>query len=55
MPVLGLAGPGYNWLNAVLSRKATNLHVIKIENCGHFIAEEQPEETTRFLIEFLKD
>ncbi|MEI9961112.1 MAG: alpha/beta hydrolase [Limisphaerales bacterium] len=55
MPVLGVAGPGYNWLNAILSRKATNQHVIKIEKCGHFIAEEQPEEMTRLLIAFLQD
>jgi pimeloyl-ACP methyl ester carboxylesterase len=54
MPVLGLAGPGYNWLKDTLERHAANVKVVKIPNCGHFIAEEKPDETIRYLNEFLE-
>jgi len=54
MPVLGLAGLGYSWLKAVLSRKATNLRVLKVANSGHFIAEGQPDAAIRLLVEFLE-
>ena len=54
MPVLGLAGPGYGWLKDTLERHATDVRVIKIPNCGHFIAEEKPDETIRYLNEFLE-
>jgi pimeloyl-ACP methyl ester carboxylesterase len=54
MPVLGLGGPGYDWLKATLEAKATDLRVIKVEDSGHFIAEEKPEDTLAYLTEFLK-
>jgi pimeloyl-ACP methyl ester carboxylesterase len=54
MPVLGLGGPGYSWLKATLSGKATDLRVIKVEGSGHFIAEEKPEATLGYLADFLK-
>ncbi|BAV06918.1 Pimeloyl-ACP methyl ester carboxylesterase [Filimonas lacunae] len=53
MPVLGLGGPGYGWLNYTLPKKATNVKVVKVENSGHFVPEEQPAvavaEIKRFL------
>ncbi|EPX55563.1 alpha/beta hydrolase fold having protein [Cystobacter fuscus DSM 2262] len=54
MPVLGLGGPGFGWLKATLSGKATDLRVIKVEGSGHFIAEEKPEATLGYLADFLK-
>lgn len=53
MPVLGIAGPGYNWLKSTLERKAVDLHVVRLPDSGHFVHEEQPEETVRHLLEFL--
>jgi len=52
MPVLGLAGPGYGWLNASLTAKATNSHTVHMDS-GHFVQEEAPAETTKLMIEFL--
>jgi pimeloyl-ACP methyl ester carboxylesterase len=54
MPVLALGGPGYAWLKAALEQKTTNLTVYKLADSGHFIAEEQPEETLKYLIPFLE-
>ncbi|WP_224362156.1 alpha/beta fold hydrolase [Hyalangium versicolor] len=54
MPVLALGGPGYGWLKATLSGKATDLRAIKVEGSGHFIAEEKPEATVGYLTDFLK-
>jgi pimeloyl-ACP methyl ester carboxylesterase len=54
MPVLGLAGPGYGWLRAVLLNKASNVNVVKIPNCGHFVQEEQPDVASRWFIEFFE-
>ncbi|WP_205927590.1 alpha/beta fold hydrolase [Rhizobium sp. P40RR-XXII] len=54
MPVLALGGPGYVWLKTTLERKATDLKAFKIADSGHFIAEEQPEETLKYITDFLK-
>lgn len=54
MPVLGIAGPGYNWLNSVMTATATNVNVVKIPDCGHFIPEEKPDVASKMLIEFLR-
>ena len=47
MPVLGVAGPGYGWLSPTLAEKATTANTIHLENSGHFVQEEAPQETTR--------
>jgi pimeloyl-ACP methyl ester carboxylesterase len=52
MPVLGLGSTGYAWLQAAVTPRATNFRLVKIENSGHYIQEEQPEVTSRLLIEF---
>lgn len=53
MPVLGLGGPGYEWLSYVLPKKASDVKIVKVDNSGHFVPEEQPvvavEEIRRFL------
>jgi pimeloyl-ACP methyl ester carboxylesterase len=54
MPVLALGGPGYGWLAYVMPPKATDLKVVRIENSGHFIAEEVPDVLLGHLDQFLK-
>lgn len=53
MPVLGIAGPGYGWLSATLAAKATNVRTVQLQDSGHFVQEEAPQETTRLILEFL--
>ena len=52
MPVLGLGSTGYGWLRAAVTPKATNFRLVKVENSGHFMQEEQPEFVARTLVEF---
>ena len=52
MPVLGLASTGYDWLKASVTPKATNFRLVKVENSGHFIQEEQPEVMVKLFLEF---
>jgi pimeloyl-ACP methyl ester carboxylesterase len=54
MPVLGLGGStfGYELLQATLVPKAADVRIVRIENSGHFIPEEQPETASRHLIDF---
>jgi pimeloyl-ACP methyl ester carboxylesterase len=52
MPVLGIAGPGFDWLNASLAAKATNARAVHLKDSGHFVQEEAPEETARLILEF---
>ena len=54
MPVLGLGSTGYGWLKAAVTPKATDFRLVKVENSGHFMQEEQPEFVTKSLIEFFK-
>lgn len=54
MPVLGLAGPGYEWLKATLATKATDAKVVRIANSGHFVQEEQPAATSAAMLEFFR-
>jgi pimeloyl-ACP methyl ester carboxylesterase len=54
MPILGLGGPGYGWLADTLNRHATHVKTIKLQDSGHFIAEEQPQEMLSSVADFLK-
>lgn len=54
MPILGLGGPGYAWLADTLNRHATDVKAIKLQDSGHFIAEEQPQEMLSSVADFLK-
>jgi pimeloyl-ACP methyl ester carboxylesterase len=49
---IGLGSTGYDWLKASVTSKATNFRLVKIENSGHFMQEEQPEVVERLLAEF---
>ena len=52
MPVLGLGSTGYGWLKAAVTPKAANFRLVKIENSGHFMQEEQPEVVSSLLVDF---
>ena len=54
MPILGMGGPGYEWVRAIVGSKSTNFTAVKVENSGHFIQEEQPEFVTETMVDFLK-
>jgi pimeloyl-ACP methyl ester carboxylesterase len=54
MPVLGIAGPGYDYLKLRLTAQATDLQMVKVENAGHFIPEEQPAVLIENLTKFLR-
>lgn len=54
MPVLGVGGPAYLRLKAMLQTKAPGAATFQIVNCGHFIAEEQPLALLHYLSDFLK-
>jgi len=52
VPVLGLGSIGYENLKLTLPQVALNFKVVRIENSGHYIVEEQPETTAQHLIDF---
>jgi pimeloyl-ACP methyl ester carboxylesterase len=54
MPVLGLGGPGFDWLRFTLPNKTTDPKIVKIEQSGHFIAEEKPADVIEEIKDFLK-
>ncbi|RZJ78798.1 MAG: alpha/beta hydrolase [Flavobacterium sp.] len=53
MPVLGIGGSGYSMLKMSLSNATTDSQLKKVEDCGHFILAEKPNETAKFIIDFL--
>ena len=53
MPVLAIGGPGYGWMQTVLTPKTTDLKMIKAEGSGHFVPEEKPAETAGWILDFL--
>ena len=53
VPTLGLAGPGYGWMNGFLSTYATDARTVKIDS-GHFMAEEAPAATLKEMEAFLR-
>lgn len=54
MPVLGLGATGYAWLQAAVTPVAADFKLVKVENSGHFVAEEQPAFVTQELVAFFK-
>ena len=54
MPVLGLGGAFFGFLNYVLPNKTTNLKMVQIADGGHFIPDEKPKEAADDIINFLK-
>jgi pimeloyl-ACP methyl ester carboxylesterase len=54
MPVLGLGSTGYAWLQAAVPPVTTDFRLVKVEDSGHFIADEQPDFVTRALLEFFR-
>jgi len=54
VPLLALGATGYDGMKRSLSAKVENLHLVRVEDSGHFIVEEQPEFVTAQLVEFFK-
>lgn len=54
MPVLALGAIGYEWLRPALAGKVIDLTLVKVENSGHFIPEEQPEFMVQSFIDFFE-
>ena len=54
MPVLGIGGSGYSMLEISLPNATTDLQLKKVEDCGHFILAEKPNETAKFITDFLE-
>ncbi len=52
MPVLALGSTSYGWLKAAVTAKTTDFRIVKIENSGHFMQEEQPDVVAKLLSEF---
>jgi pimeloyl-ACP methyl ester carboxylesterase len=53
MPVIGIGGSGYEMLQMSLPNTTTNLQLKKVEESGHFILAEKPNETANFIMDFL--
>lgn len=53
IPVIGIGGSGYEMLEMSLPNITTNLQLKKIENAGHFILAEKPNETAESILDFL--
>jgi len=53
MPVLGIGGSGYEILEMSLPNSTTDLQLKKINDCGHFLLAEKPDEVIQYIIEFL--
>jgi pimeloyl-ACP methyl ester carboxylesterase len=52
-PFLGLATEAtFDFLQLLWPTQATDAHVIKVPNTGHFLLEEQPGPTSRLLLDF---
>jgi len=53
IPVLGLGGFSFDFLAAFLGTAAPNAKILKLPNTGHWIPDEQPDETVRLVTEFI--
>jgi pimeloyl-ACP methyl ester carboxylesterase len=53
IPVLAIGASGYDLLHHSLPAITSDLTLKKIENCGHFILAEKPNETAELINEFL--
>jgi pimeloyl-ACP methyl ester carboxylesterase len=57
MPVLAIGGEHSlgKYVEMLMQEFASNIRGSVIKDCGHWIAEEQPEELTRQLLTFLSE
>ena len=53
LPVLGIGGSGYEILKMSLPLSTTDLILVKLKECGHFLLSEKPEEVIDEIIKFL--
>lgn len=55
VPLLAIGGSGYEVLKNGLQENATNVKLVKIEDCGHFLLSEKPQECADHIISFLSN
>ncbi|WP_293944054.1 MULTISPECIES: alpha/beta fold hydrolase [unclassified Sphingobacterium] len=53
IPILAIGASGYDLLRNALPSASTNLQLEKIENCGHFLLAEKPNEVGLLIRDFL--
>jgi len=53
MPVLGIGASGYSMLEMSLPILANDLQLKKIEDSGHYLLSEKPDETAKLILDFL--
>ena len=53
MPVIGIGGSGYEMLQMSLPNTTSDLQLKKVEESGHFILAEKPNETAKLIMDFL--
>ncbi|KGO82538.1 alpha/beta hydrolase [Flavobacterium beibuense F44-8] len=54
MPVCAVGGTGYDMLQGALQGQAEDLQLFRLDGCGHFILEEQPDIVAGIIMEFLQ-
>ncbi|MEU8033360.1 hypothetical protein AB0C13_32855 [Streptomyces sp. NPDC049099] len=52
MPVLGLGGMNFAFVPALLDGKATDVRYVELQDAGHYLSQERPDELTRELMTF---
>lgn len=53
IPTIGIGGSGYEMLEKSLPSTTSNLKLKKVEDSGHFILAEKPNETAELIMDFL--
>ncbi|MCW4467630.1 alpha/beta hydrolase [Flavobacterium sp. MFBS3-15] len=54
MPVCAIGSTGYDMLKVALQHQAEDLQLFKLDGCGHFILDEQPDIIAHDIIDFLQ-
>jgi len=53
LPLLAIGGSGYEILENGIKENATAVKLVKIDDCGHFLLSEKPQECAAHMISFL--
>lgn len=54
VPSLGVGGLGYGLLSNFMQARIVDPQLVHLEEQGHYLAEEAPEEVTRLILEFIE-